>query len=180
MWRVSQCPNKWGLGSLCCSRAIPAYWIGDVSTQYLIPYQVLRTCCMLMIWLANDPDAMKTMLNHLHCMLRESTLLSIMQSLRWFISIHLVQMCPFSCVWRLLPSSWFSSASSVLRSLNSVLYLGFFLFSWFPFFGSGSPWAASFCFLLCLSPPSSFFFVVCQVPAGGRSCNTTQTKKVQC
>jgi len=38
---------------------------------------------------------------------------------------------PFSCVWRLLPSSWFSSASSVLRSLNSVLYLGFFLFPGF-------------------------------------------------
>jgi len=35
--------------------------------------------------------------------------------------------------------------------------LGFFSFSWFPFFGSDSPWAASFCFLLCLSPPSSFF-----------------------
>ena len=55
--------------------------------------------------------------------------------------------------------------------------LGFFSFSWFPFFGSGSPWAASFCFLLCLRPLSSFFFVVCQVPAGGRSCNTTQKKK---
>ena len=37
----------------------------------------------------------------------------------------------FSCVWRLLPSSWFSSASSVLRSLNYVLYLGFFLFPGF-------------------------------------------------
>ena len=34
----------------------------------------------------------------------------------------------FSCVWRLLPSSWFSSASSVLRSLNSLLYLIFFFF----------------------------------------------------
>ena len=45
---------------------------------------------------------------------------------------------PFSCVWRLLPSSWFSSASSVLRSLNFVLYLGFFSFSWFPL-SSGSP-----------------------------------------
>ena len=38
---------------------------------------------------------------------------------------------PFSCVRRLLPSSWFSSASSVLRSLNSVLYLGIFLFPGF-------------------------------------------------
>jgi len=38
---------------------------------------------------------------------------------------------PFSCVWRLLPSSWFPSASSVLRSLNSVLYLGPFLFPGF-------------------------------------------------
>ena len=27
-----------------------------------------------------------------------------------------------------------------------------------------------------MSPLSSFFFVVCQVPAGGRSCNTTQNK----
>ena len=35
--------------------------------------------------------------------------------------------------------------------------LGFFSFSCFPFFNSGSPWAASFCFLLCLSPSSSFF-----------------------
>ena len=35
---------------------------------------------------------------------------------------------PFLCVWRLLPSSWFSSASFVLRSLNSVLYLIFFFF----------------------------------------------------
>ena len=38
---------------------------------------------------------------------------------------------PFSCFWRLLPSSWFSSASSVLRSLNSVLYLDPFLFPGF-------------------------------------------------
>ena len=38
---------------------------------------------------------------------------------------------PVSCVWRLLPSSWFSSASSVLRFLNSVLYLGPFLFPGF-------------------------------------------------
>ena len=38
---------------------------------------------------------------------------------------------PFLCVWRLLPSSWFSSASSVLRSLSSVLYLGPSLFPCF-------------------------------------------------
>ena len=35
--------------------------------------------------MSNDPDAMQTMLNRLHCMLRESTSLSIMQSLMWFI-----------------------------------------------------------------------------------------------
>jgi len=46
---------------------------------------------------------------------------------------------PFSCVWRLLPSSWFSSASSVLRSLNSLYstwVLFFFLVS-FPWFYLG-------------------------------------------
>ena len=43
--------------------------------------------------MANDPDALRTMLNRLYCMLRESTLLLKLQSLRWFISIHLVQMC---------------------------------------------------------------------------------------
>jgi len=37
--------------------------------------------------------------------------------------------------------------------------LGSFSFSWFPFPGSGSPWAASSCFLLCLSPPSSFLLL---------------------
>ena len=41
-----------------------------------------------------------------------------------------------------------------------IKWLGFFSFSWFPFFNSGSPWAASFCFLLCLSPLSSFFFLL--------------------
>ena len=43
--------------------------------------------------MSNDPDAMQTMLNRLHCMLRESTSLSILRSLRWFISVFLVQMC---------------------------------------------------------------------------------------
>jgi len=32
----------------------------------------------------------------------------------------------------------------------------------------------AFSFACALSP---LFFVVCQVPAGGRSCNTTQKKK---
>ena len=41
----------------------------------------------------DNPDAMQNMLNRLHCMLRESTSLSILRSLRWFNSIHLVQMC---------------------------------------------------------------------------------------
>jgi len=70
---------------------------------------------------------------------------------------------PFSCVWRLLPSSWFSSAFSVLRSLNSVLYLGFFLFPGFlslvlglleqlPFAFS-SAWALPPLFFCCLSGP---------------------------
>ena len=84
---------------------------------------------------------------------------------------------PFSCVWRLLPSSWFSSASSVLRSLTSVLYLGFFSFSWFPFFGSGSPWAASFCFLLCLSPLSSFFLLSVRPLLGAVAVTLPKKKK---
>ena len=42
----------------------------------------------------------------------------------------------------------------------SVLYLGPFLFPGFlSLVLSGSPWAASSCFLLCLSPPSSFFLL---------------------
>ena len=62
--------------------------------------------------MSNDPDAMQTMLNHLHCMLRESTSLSIMQSLMWFTSINLVQMCLCStlgeCCWhtKILLSNW--------------------------------------------------------------------------
>ena len=75
-----------------------------------------------------------------------------------------------------LPSSWFSSASSVLRSLNSVLYLNPFLFPGFLSF----PWfwvsLSSFLLLSPLLEPSLFFFVVCQVPAGGRSCNITKKK----
>ena len=80
---------------------------------------------------------------------------------------------PFSCVWRLLPSSWFSSASSVLRSLTlySTWVLFFFLVS-FPWF-----WVSLSSFLLLsplLEPSLLFFCVVCQVPAGGRSCKTTK------
>ena len=55
--------------------------------------------------------------------------------------------------------------------------LGFFSFSWFPF------WVSLSSFLLLsplLEPSLLFFFVVCQVPAGGRSCNTTQKKNEHC
>ena len=65
----------------------------------------------------------------------------------------------FSCVWRLLPSSWFSSASSVLRSLNSVLYLIFFFFFLVSFLWF---WVSLSSFLL-LSPlfePSLLFFLL--------------------
>ena len=41
----------------------------------------------------NDPDAMQTMVTVYTGILRKSTLISILQSLRWFILIHLVQMC---------------------------------------------------------------------------------------
>jgi len=82
---------------------------------------------------------------------------------------------PFSCVWRLLPSSWFSSASFVLRSLNSVLYSGPSLFLGFLSLVLGLieqlPLAFSSAWAL---PP--LFFVVCQVPAGGRSCKTTKKR----
>ena len=66
---------------------------------------------------------------------------------------------PVSCVWRLLPSSWFSSASSVLRSLNSVLYLIFFFFFLVSFLWF---WVSLSSFLL-LSPllePSLLFFLL--------------------
>jgi len=78
-------------------------------------------------------------------------------------------------VWRLLSSSWFSSASSVLHSLNSVLFLDPFLFPGFLSLVLGLleqlPLAFSSAWALPL-----LFFVVCQVPAGGRSCNTTKKK----
>ena len=65
--------------------------------------------------------------------------------------------------------------------------LGSFSFSWFPFPGSlvtpcnPFPWfwvsLSSFLLLSPLLEPSLlFFFVVCQVPAGGRSCNITKKK----
>ena len=53
--------------------------------------------------------------------------------------------------------------------------LFFFLVS-FPWF-----WVSLSSFLLLsplLEPSLFFFFVVCQVPAGGRSCNTTKKKKL--
>ena len=84
---------------------------------------------------------------------------------------------PFLCVWRLLPSSWFSSASSVLRSLNYVLYLGFFLFPGFLSLVLILLEQLPFAFSSAWAPPP-LFFVVCQVPAGGRSCNTTQKKNL--
>ena len=58
-----------------------------------------------------------------------------------------------------LPSSWFSSASSVLRSLNSVLYLIFFFFFLVSFLWF---WVSLSSFLL-LSPllePSLLFFLL--------------------
>jgi len=59
-------------------------------------------------------------------------------------------------------------------TLYSTWVFFFFLvsFLWF--------WVSLSSFLLLsplLEPSLLFFFVVCQVPAGGRSCNTTQKKK---
>jgi len=60
--------------------------------------------------------------------------------------------------------------------LYSTWVFFFFLvsFLWF--------WVSLSSFLLLsplLEPSLPFFFVVCQVPAGGRSCNTTQKKKIE-
>jgi len=59
-------------------------------------------------------------------------------------------------------------------TLYSTCFFFFFLvsFLWF--------WVSLSSFLLLsplLEPSLLFFYVVCQVPAGGRSCNTTQEKK---
>ena len=65
-----------------------------------------------------------------------------------------------------------------LPQLCTLPYLGFFFFLvsflWF--------WVSLSSFLLLsplLEPSLLFIFVVCQVPAGGRSCNTTPKKKKQ-
>ena len=85
----------------------------------------------------------------------------------------------FSCVWRLLPSSWFSSASSVLRSLNSVLYLIFFFFLvsflWF--------WVSLSSFLLLsplLEPYLLFFLLSVRSLLGAVAVTPPKKKKKMC
>ena len=91
-----------------------------------------------------------------------------------------LQLCASPPLFRVFGVS-FHPPGFLLRLLScapSTLYstwVSFFFlvsFLWF--------WVSLSSFLLLsplLEPSLLFFFVVCQVPAGGRSCNTTQKKK---
>jgi len=91
-----------------------------------------------------------------------------------------LQLCaspPLFCVFGVSfhpPGFLLRLLSCAPSTLYSTWVFFFFLvsFLWF--------WVSLSSFLLLsplLEPSLLFFFVVCQVPAGGRSCNTTQKKK---